>query len=43
MQGEVTEVDFANKAVIDRDGRKYCYDKVIISPGIGFEWDTIES
>jgi sulfide dehydrogenase [flavocytochrome c] flavoprotein subunit len=42
VQSEVTDIDFANKAVIDQDGRKYYYDKVIISPGIGFKWDAIE-
>lgn len=42
MQAEATDIDLEKKAVRDRDGRKFYYDKVIVSPGIGFKWGAIE-
>ena len=37
-----TDVDTAKKTVSLKDGSKLAYDKLVLSPGIDFKWETIE-
>lgn len=37
-----TDVDTAKKTVSLKDGHTLTYDKLILSPGIDFKWETIE-
>lgn len=41
VKKEVAEIRADEKYVKDTDGSKYRYDKLIVSPGIGFRWDAI--
>jgi len=38
----VTGVDTASKTVTLKSGKKLSYEKLVVSPGIDFRWDTIE-
>jgi len=41
MQDEVAEIDAAGKFVRGTSGNRYNYDKLVLSPGVGFRWDAI--
>jgi sulfide dehydrogenase [flavocytochrome c] flavoprotein subunit len=38
----VIDVDAAKKTVALKNGKKLNYDRLVISPGIGFKWDLIQ-
>ena len=42
VKGWVTGVDAAAQAVTLEDGRRYEYDRLVVSPGIDFHYDAIE-
>ncbi len=42
VQGEVTGIDADKKTVSLANGKFLEYDRLIVSPGISFRWDTIE-
>lgn len=42
VHDRVTEVDGANKVVKTKSGKDYAFDRCIVAPGVGFQWDAIE-
>jgi len=42
VQGWVTDVDPAGRKVMLSDGRSFGYDRLVVSPGIDFNFDAIE-
>lgn len=42
VQGEVTGIDADKRTVSLADGSYLEYDRLVVSPGISFRWDTIE-
>ncbi len=42
VKNEITEVNAAKKYIKGKDGSKYNYDKLIISPGVSFKWDAYD-
>ena len=42
VKGWVTDVDAAGQIVMLEDGREYVYDRLVVSPGIDFNFDAIE-
>jgi sulfide dehydrogenase [flavocytochrome c] flavoprotein subunit len=42
IQDSVTEIDPAKKFVRGKSGDKFNYDKLIVSPGVDFQWDAIK-
>ena len=42
VNAKATDVDTAGKSVTLEDGSKLPYDKLVLSPGIDFRWETVE-
>ena len=42
MQDTVVEIDPAQHLVKGASGNRYKYDKLVVSPGIAYDWDAIE-
>ncbi|CRI66462.1 Sulfide dehydrogenase (flavocytochrome c), flavoprotein subunit [Thiocapsa sp. KS1] len=42
MQDTVVEIDPAQHLVKGASGNRYTYDKLVVSPGIAYDWDAIE-
>ncbi len=42
VRDEIVSVDAAKKVAKGKGGNKYTYDKLVLSPGIDFQWDAIE-
>ncbi|MEN8178290.1 MAG: FCSD flavin-binding domain-containing protein [Pseudomonadota bacterium] len=42
MNDEVVEIDAANHFVKGASGKKYSYDKLVVSPGVDFRYEKIE-
>jgi len=42
IHDRVTNVDIPTKTVITKSGKKISYDRLVVSPGIDFIWDSIE-
>lgn len=38
----VTAVDVAKKSVQTKGGKSFAYDRLVVSPGIDFKWETLE-
>jgi sulfide dehydrogenase [flavocytochrome c] flavoprotein subunit len=39
---EVTEIDFDNQRVLTREGAALAYDRLVVAPGISFDFDAID-
>ena len=42
IEDEVVRIDPTRKFVVDKTGRRYNYDKLVVAPGIDFNWNAIE-
>ena len=42
VKNEIVEINAAKKYVRGKDGLKYNYDKLVVSPGVSFKWDAYE-
>lgn len=38
----VTGLDSSKQVIMTKGGSKFAYDRCIVSPGVGYKWDTIE-
>jgi len=40
-QDEIVEIDAVNHALRSKSGKRYSYDRLVVSPGIDFRWNSI--